>query len=320
MSERSELFFPEEKHTPPPSPPPQLNGKDPKHNPAPTTKRIGAQPQPRPSPPPRPQSPLLRPPHPEPRDKRNHRNRRNNQSSQRINLRRHPHPHRREHHHRQSRRPRPGHKARNHQIIQRQSKRQQPARHQRRRNHRQGNHKERLQRRTTQIHGRFLNGQIHLPQPRTHHHRHIGTAEGRVSNPDRRHTPIHRPANQLRHLHKQQQQRQTGDHFRHHQRRRDHARQQRAPAHLLEPGNHKGTQGAQTHRHAGGVEGNAQAHPHGRQNLLISEQRAVPLGGKAGPHRDQPRGVEGIHNQHHHRQVQEQHAQHQHGFGETGSS
>src|SRR5690606_36268547 len=95
------------------------------HNPAPTTKRIGAQARPRASHSPRPQSPLLRPPHPEPGDERNHRKRRNNQSSQRINLRRHHHPHRREHHHRQSRRPRPGHKARNHQIIQRQSKRQQ---------------------------------------------------------------------------------------------------------------------------------------------------------------------------------------------------
>src|SRR5690554_4314511 len=32
MSERSELFFPEEKHAPPPSPPPQPEGWEPKPN------------------------------------------------------------------------------------------------------------------------------------------------------------------------------------------------------------------------------------------------------------------------------------------------
>ena len=54
-----------------------------------------------------------------------------------------------------------------------------------------GDDKEGFQRRAAQIHGGFLNGTIYFSQARTHHHSHVGAAEGGMGNPDGGHATIH---------------------------------------------------------------------------------------------------------------------------------
>ncbi|RMS43781.1 hypothetical protein ALP65_04634 [Pseudomonas aeruginosa] len=124
------------------------------------------------------------------------------------------------------------------------------------------------------------------------------------------------------HVHRQvrggdgDQQRQAGDHFRHHQRRGDHAAEQRTTAEARDAGEDEGRQGAEEHRGERRIEGDLQGASDRADQLGVVQQADVPLHRPAAPHRHQLGGVERIDHQDQHRQVDEEQADDQHDVGE----
>ncbi len=264
----------------------------------------------------RPATPLLGLAGEVPGEEGEQRNAQQDQAGHRVDLRLHAQAYRREHFHRQGGRAGSGDEAGQYQVVQRQGEGHHAARRQRGRDHRDGDQQEHLPGLGAQVHRRFLDRQVEFTQARRHHHRHIGRAEAGVGDPDGHDTPFLRPADQLRHGHEQQQQRQAGDHFRHHQRRGDHAAEQRTTAEARDAGEDEGRQGAEEHRGERRIEGDLQGAADRTDQLGVVQQADVPLHRPAAPHRHQLGGVERIDHQDQHRQVDEEQADDQHDVGE----
>jgi len=115
----------------------------------------------------------------------------------------------------------------------------------------------------------------------------------------------------------QEQHRQTGNDFRHHQRRGNQRAEQGFAAETAEARHHHGGHGTQYHSRTGGEERQLQADLCGIDHLLIAEQLEIPLGGESGPDGDQLGLVERIDNQAEHRQIQKQEADGQHDHAES---
>ncbi len=102
----------------------------------------------------------------------------------------------------------------------------------------------------------------------------------------------------------QQQQRQPGDHFWHHQRSVDHAGKQQPPA---KPSHARQGDGRERAEHGCGgcrQEGDTEADPGGAEYRLVVQQLAIPYERPSTPDRDKPRGIERVDHQNDDRQVE----------------
>ena len=153
----------------------------------------------------------------------------------------------------------------------------------------QGDVEEHPHRAGAQVHGRFFEAEVEIGEARLHHHRHVGGAEGGVRDDDGEDAAALRPADELLHGDKQQQQREAGDDVGHDQRRRHRGLQHGLAAEAAEADQRDGAERAQHQRDRGGDGGDLQAQPGGGQQLRIVPQVDIGLDRKS-PTRPSPAG------------------------------